>query len=74
MRCERTSNLEIHHKRRDGGNDIENAEVLCKICHTATATFGTPGKTPPPFPESVKERALRRAGNRCECKKVAVCH
>ena len=74
MRCTRKSNLEIHHKRRDGGNNFDNAEVLCKTCHVATTTYGSPGQTPPPFSESVKDRALRRAGNRCECTKVAGCH
>ena len=27
--CTRTNNLEVHHKRRDGGNGLDNAEVLC---------------------------------------------
>jgi len=28
-RCTRKRGLEVHHKRRDGGNDLNNAEVLC---------------------------------------------
>lgn len=27
-RCTRTTNLEVHHKRKDGGNDLTNAQVL----------------------------------------------
>ncbi|MBS4195317.1 HNH endonuclease [Lederbergia citri] len=33
-RCEGTTNLEVHHKDRNRkNNDINNLEVLCKICH-----------------------------------------
>ena len=45
-RCERCGNtvaLDLHHRhaRRDGGlNTIENAELLCKLCHVQTPTFG----------------------------------
>lgn len=73
-RCTRTRNLEIHHIRRDGGNDIGNAEVLCQTCHAATHSYGIPGNSPPAFDQSTKERALRRAGNRCECKRSGGCH
>lgn len=67
-RCTNKTNLEIHHKRVDGGNGIENAEVLCKKCHANTSTFCTSGHTPPPpFSEITKSLALLRAGNRCEC-------
>ncbi len=66
-RCTRTRDLEVHHKRRDGGNDVGNAEVLCGPCHQATGTYGTPGRSPPAFSQDVKDRAIRTAGNRCEC-------
>jgi 5-methylcytosine-specific restriction endonuclease McrA len=66
-RCTVTSNLEVHHKRRNGGNGLENAEVLCQKCHANTSTYGQPGDTPPPFPEETKKWALIRAGYRCEC-------
>ena len=67
MRCTSTYNLEVHHKNRDGGNGLDNAEVLCQRCHANTRTYGIEGKTPPAFSEDTKERAFRRAGNRCEC-------
>jgi 5-methylcytosine-specific restriction endonuclease McrA len=73
-RCTRTSNLEIHHIRRDGGNDIFNAQVLCQQCHSATHTYGIQGPIPPSFPEDVKKRALIRAGHQCECISSRGCH
>jgi 5-methylcytosine-specific restriction endonuclease McrA len=73
-RCTRTRNLEVHHKRRDGGNDLSNAEVLCEKCHIATSTYGILGKTPPEFTEETKKAALKRAGGRCECTRSGGCH
>lgn len=73
-RCYRTRNLEVHHKRRDGGNNLSNAEVLCPSCHEATTTYGNPGPSPEPFSEETKQAALRRAGNQCECIKTGNCH
>ena len=73
-RCTQRNGLEVHHKRRDGGNDLSNAEVLCKPCHEATATYGTPGMKPPPFSEETKREALRRAGYQCECTRSGGCH
>jgi len=74
LRCNGKYGLEVHHKRRDGGNDLENAEVLCTRCHEATSTFGTPGKKPPPFSEATRQAALKRAGHRCECTRTGGCH
>ncbi len=71
MRCTNTKGLEVHHKRRDGGIDLSNAEVLCHHCHVNTSSYGTPGKSPHPFPVLVKANALKRAGNRCECTRAA---
>lgn len=73
-RCTATKNLEIHHKRRDGGNDLSNAEVLCESCHIETSTYGIPGTTPPAFSEQTKNTALIRAGNQCECTRFFDCH
>ncbi len=73
-RCSRSSNLEVHHKRRDGGNGPDNAQVLCQPCHQGTSTYGAPGKSPPDFPEWVKAVALGRAGHRCECTTTRGCH
>jgi hypothetical protein len=72
-RCNATKNLEVHHKRRDGGNDIENAQVLCQSCHEKTDSYGKEGKSPPEFSTKTKEAVLKRAGNRCECERPG-CH
>jgi 5-methylcytosine-specific restriction endonuclease McrA len=73
-RCTRTRDLEVHHKRRDGGTGIDNAEVLCPTCHQATTSYGTPGKSPAPFSEDVKAKAIRNAGSQCECIRTGGCH
>jgi hypothetical protein len=72
-RCTATTDLEVHHKRRDGGNDIENAQVLCQSCHENTSSYGKHGESPPEFSSQTKEDALKRAGNRCECERSG-CH
>ena len=41
--------LFIHHKRKDGGNDIDNTKVLCHACHVNTSSYGIEGKSPPEF-------------------------
>ncbi len=73
-RCTCRTGLEVHHIRRNGGNGLDNAEVLCHECHVNTATFGVHGKSPKPFPQSVKDLALKRAGNRCECTREVCGH
>lgn len=73
-RCTRTSNLEVHHKQRNGGNSLNNAEVLCEKCHEATSTYGTPGVSPHPFDEATKTRARYLSGNQCECTRLSGCH
>lgn len=72
--CTRTTNLEIHHIKRDGGNDISNAQVLCQKCHSATHTYGEPGHSPLDFPADVKKKALENAGNQCQCTSYRGCH
>jgi hypothetical protein len=32
--------LEVHHKRKAGGNGLGNAEALCPSCHVATGSYG----------------------------------
>ncbi|KAF1079141.1 MAG: hypothetical protein GQF41_4554 [Candidatus Rifleibacterium amylolyticum] len=74
-RCAETEDLEVHHIRRDGGNDLSNAEVLCSSCHSqGTTTYGTPGKSPPPFDQTTKDKALKRAGYQCQCARTGGCH
>lgn len=66
-RCTNSNNLEVHHKRRDGGNGIDNAIVLCSSCHSKTATYGVSGKSPEPFDQLTKTVAMITAKYRCEC-------
>ena len=73
-RCTRTEKLEVHHIRRDGGNEGDNAQVLCETCHQATDTFGAPGESPPPFSDLVKLIALSLANDQCECTSTRGCH
>ncbi|MGA9108801.1 MAG: HNH endonuclease [Smithella sp.] len=73
-RCTRTRNLEVHHIRRDGGSGIDNAQVLCPDCHQETSSYGTPGKSPLPFGEEIKQKALKNAGNQCQCTSSRGCH
>ena len=68
-RCTATRNLEVHHKRVDGGNGLNNAQVLCQKCHVNTGSYGTHGHNPPDFSETTKQEALEKASHRCECAK-----
>ncbi len=73
-RCSRRSGLEVHHIRRDGGNDLSNAKVLCQRCHEATGSYGVHGAESKPFSEETKKKALERAGYQCECTSDKGCH
>jgi len=73
-RCTRTTNLEVHHIYRYSGNGIGNARVLCQKCHSATSSYGIPGTTPLEFSEETKAKALKNAGNQCECISPTGCH
>ncbi len=73
-RCARTYGLEVHHKRVDGGNGLDNAMVLCHQCHVNTSSYGDSNHiSPEPFTATTKILALARAGNRCECTKGTCC-
>jgi len=73
-RCTATRNLEVHHIRTDGGSGQENARVLCQDCHENTSSYGSSGhKSPPEFSKETKAKALKNAGNQCECTKKD-CH
>jgi len=69
-RCKVTSNLDVYHKHPDGGNGIDNAEVLCQECHKLTferqPSYGVRRKNPDPFDQETKDEALKNAGNQCE--------
>ncbi|MBF0556747.1 MAG: hypothetical protein HQK96_19705 [Nitrospirae bacterium] len=62
--------LEVYHKRRDGVNDISNAEVLCKKCHVDSP----PGVAPPAFSLEIKYQALKAVGRQCQCTRLGCCH
>lgn len=66
-RCIKTTNLEVYYIRTEGGNDVDNAVVLCQRCHFNTNGNATHPKVPTSFPPNVVEKAIRRAKNRCEC-------
>jgi len=74
MRCSRRKNLEVHHRRRDGGDGFDNAEVLCQECHEATGSYGSPGESPPAFSDDVRDMAMELAGYQCQCTRVGGCH
>jgi hypothetical protein len=67
-------NLEVHHKRRDGGNGIDNALVLGPDCHSGTSSYGSPGKSPDPFTKETKMKALANSGHQCQCTSTGGCH
>jgi 5-methylcytosine-specific restriction endonuclease McrA len=67
FRCKNTRNLEIHHIKDDGGNNLNNAQVLCQACHTNIHAYGKLDHSPQSFQQDVKEAALKKAGNRCQC-------
>ena len=71
-RCPSHSELQVHFRRRDGGNGLANAEVLCRRCRESAVRIGA--GEPPPFDDATRESALRLAGYRCECTRAAGCH
>jgi hypothetical protein len=73
-RCNRRDDLVVHHKQRGKGNRLSNATVLCRPCLEKTPFYGLSGPTPEPFTEATRQEALRRAGNRCQCKSSRDCH
>jgi len=73
-RCGSDKKLEVHHRNRENGNSLENAEVLCHDCHVQTSTYGQEGDSPPSFTEETKKDALKRAGGRCECTRTSCNH
>jgi hypothetical protein len=78
-RCNSNHNLVVHHIKRDGGNNLNNAEVLCSVCYSNITTLNNPGPgepilhegtPPPPFAQQTINEALARAHNRCECERL----
>ena len=52
---------------RDGGDDMFNAQVLCRPCHARTPSYGAQGVSPPPFTEETKRLAMAVANYQCQC-------
>ncbi|HMM20846.1 MAG TPA: hypothetical protein PKA10_08890 [Selenomonadales bacterium] len=73
-RCIRTRKLEVYHRKSDGGNGLDNAEVLCPACREALSAALPAGVYPPAFSAATKQTALRNSGNRCECTRTGGCH
>ena len=74
-RCIKTTNLEVYYIRTEGGNDVDNAVVLCQRCYFNTNGNATHPKIPTSFPPTVIEKAIHRAKGRCECKSdIQSCH
>jgi hypothetical protein len=73
-RCTRLA-VECHHVVTTAPSTIENTQMLCKECHTATETHGvSSGLSPLPFSEEVKAAARVRCAGRCECTRAHVGH
>jgi 5-methylcytosine-specific restriction endonuclease McrA len=66
-RCYSQYGLEVHPIRQDGGDGLDNAEVLCARCHLAASTSGDPGGRPPDLEEATRTVARLLAGNKCQC-------
>ncbi len=66
-RCEQTEQLQVHHKRRDGGNELDNAVVLCQACLATMSSDDEAGVSSPPFSHETRLRAYHWARYQCEC-------
>jgi len=52
--------LGVYYKQVDGGDDIDNAVVLCNFCYKCK-------QCPPDFPIEKQQEVLKRSGDQCEC-------
>jgi hypothetical protein len=74
-RCTRKADLECHHMITTAGSGLDNAQMLCKECHSSTETHGvSSGFSPKPFSEMVKLAATMRCAGQCECTKAHLNH
>ena len=74
-RCAQTKKLEVHPITPSGGNGLDNAMILCPVCLGKNPVHGQPGSPLPVFTETMRVRALVRAGYQCECISAARgCH
>ena len=72
--CGRTENLKVHYKRKNGGNELDNAIVLCDKCYKATLSNSEMDDELEFFTETTKMLALVLAHYRCECTSNSGCH
>jgi len=74
LRCTSKRDLQVYHIRKNGGNGIGNAVVLCSKCHVASSSYDIPGEKPPDFDQETIKNAMIRATYQCECKSSRGCH
>jgi hypothetical protein len=74
QRCSRFDGLQVYHVMRDGGNGLDNAQVLCRRCYELMDRPKAEGPEPQPFKEEVVRKALELAGYRCQCQSSGGCH
>jgi hypothetical protein len=73
-RCTNTSNLRILHRVKDSGAESGNIKVYCTECYEMLVGKGKPSENVQDVSADTRERALKRAGDRCECTSAAGCH
>ena len=74
VRCKRTDNLEVYHKRLNGDISQNNAIVLCKQCYEASEIFERGKIETMDFPLLTKIFAKLNADFICECTNNSGCH
>jgi hypothetical protein len=74
VRCKNTSGLRVLHRRIGAGAAVGNLKVYCAACYARKVGKGAPDENVSDVGRDAIERALRRAGNRCECTDAAGCH
>jgi hypothetical protein len=59
---------------KDSGAESGNIKVYCAKCYEMLVGKGEPLESVTDVSADVRERALKRAGERCECTSDAGCH
>ena len=73
--CNRTKNLKVYLKRKNGGNELDNAIVMCDECYKAFIYGGENSEDESnQFSETTKMLAMVLAHYRCECTSSNGCH
>ncbi len=72
--CARTKGLHVYHLSLHGGEDLDNAIVLCEQCFAETPPHWRRFiNDPPDFSAEVHAEALSKAGGICQCTGCAAC-